>query len=124
MALTQKARSDPGYSRWRYETAAELAGASERLTCCKTLAGREIARGIQIHLVNPGVTRAATNQFNSLLDCIRFALQQEFDSTIGEIVCVSAKRMSLRRSAHKIAKANALHATAHSSLHAMHVALR
>jgi hypothetical protein len=31
--------------------------------------------------------------------------------------------MSLRRSAHKIAKANALHATAYSSLYAMHVAL-
>jgi uncharacterized ferritin-like protein (DUF455 family) len=90
----------------------------------KALAGGKILRCIEAHLVNPRVTRASANQFDNWQERIRFTLQQEFDTTIGKIVCVSAKPMSVRRSAHKITKANTLHATAHVSLHAMHAALR
>ena len=77
----------------------------------------------QAHLVNQRMARTRANQFDNLFDCIRFTLQQKFDTAIGKIMGVATKSMPVCRRAHKIAKANALHATAHSSFYAMHLAV-
>jgi hypothetical protein len=52
--------------------------------------------------------------------CFRFTLKQEFDPAIGKIMRVSTKPILLRRDAHEIPKAYALHATSNISFHAMH----